>query len=135
MNKYYVRYCTSIIIILSISSTVVFAERRANPYPEEYFTDKCQYIFVGKVLEVNEHEMPILTQVLLSIKGNMPNGENNIITKNPGRYAIFKEEFDNAQLGDIGIFFLLKQKGQSQPILWKYKTIPYIKENSKNDKN
>ena len=72
---------------------------------------------------------------ITTLKGDMPNGENNIITKNPGRYAIFKEEFDNAQLGDIGIFFLLKQKGQSQPILWKYKTIPCIKENNKNDKN
>ena len=131
MNKYYVRYCIAIIITLSISATLVFAERRAHPYPEKYFTDKCQYIFIGKVLEINEYGMPIRAQVILSIKGNVQNEEKSLITKHPERFVIFEEEFDKAQQDDIGIFYLLKYEDQLQPILFKYKIIPYVKVNDK----
>jgi len=99
-------------------------ETRGNPFPEEYFTEHCSQIFVGVVLEVNDHAMPTKARVLLSIKGKVSLGERKLAVKDPGRSVIFREEFDPARTGAVGVFFV--GTDWDTGLLMKYKEIPGV---------
>ena len=117
--------CFSIFLALI---TYSFAERRAQPYAEEFFLENSSSIFVGKVLEVEtfrgEWTFPTKAQVILSIKGNIEVGVREMVAKNPGRYAIFGEEFDQATVGKFGVFFVGNE--DTPNLLMKYKQIPDV---------
>ncbi len=117
----------SLIMVLTIgASHKVFSETRAFPYKEEYLVNNSPLIFVGRVLEINEHAMPTRVRVLLSIKGDVPLGERIIMPKNPGAFVIFKKEFDKARKGKVGVFFVGQDYNPN--LLMKYKEIPGIQE-------
>ncbi len=115
----------SLIMVLTIvASHKIFAETRAFPYKEEYLVKYCPLIFVGRVLEINEHAMPTRVRVLLSIKGNVSLSEREIVPKNPGAFVIFKKEFDKARKGKVGVFFVGQDYNPN--LLMKYNEIPGI---------
>ena len=113
-----------IMVLTTVTSHKTFAETRAFPYKEEYLVKHCLLIFVGKVLEINEHAMPTRVKVLLSIKGDVPLKERKIVPKNPGAFVIFKKEFDKAKKGKVGVFFV--GRDYNPDLLMKYKEIPGI---------
>ncbi len=96
---------------------------RRQALPEEFLSHASPTIVIGKVLEINANAMPTRAKVLLSIKGNAPLEERDILPKSPGKVAIFPEEFDKAKKGEIGVFFVGSE--DSPRILMKYKDIPY----------
>ena len=121
----------SVLLMSALTGGMVLAETRGQPYSEEYLVKHCPFIFVGKVLEVNEHAMPTRVKVMLSIKGNVPLTERKLLAKHPGRCVIFKEEFDKAKKGRVGVFFV--GTDWSPAVLMKYKEIRGLSEKSDAD--
>jgi hypothetical protein len=111
-------------VLITVATYKIFAETRAFPYKEEYLVKHCPLIFVGRVLEINEHAMPTRVRVLLSIKGNVSLSEREIVPKNPGAFVIFKKEFDKARKGKVGVFFVGQDYNPN--LLMKYNEIPGI---------
>jgi hypothetical protein len=103
------------------------AETRGKPYSEEYLVENCQRIFVGEVLATkafpaSQRTVPSRVRVLLSIKGSVPAGALEVTPKDPGSFVYFDEEFDPAEKGKVGVFFV-GTKGFPN-LLMKYKEIP-----------
>ncbi len=118
-------------LFVMLSVPVALASKRARPHPEEYFTERCALIFVGKVLEIDKRELPSKYKVILSIKGNVPLKEMDVL---PNKFAgQFKEEFDKTQKGKIGVFFIKKEDSGYQ-YLAKFKEIPDAEEASDKEK-
>jgi len=89
-----------------------YAEKRAHPYADEFLLQNISEIFVGEVLAIQTFQernikVPIRARVLQTIKGTLTAEDTkDIVPKNPGKFVYFKEEFDNASVGDVGIFFV-----------------------------
>ncbi len=111
-----------IMVLTTVTSYKIFAETRAFPYKEEYLVKYCPLIFIGRVLEINEHAMPTRVRVLLSIKGYVSLKEREIVPKNPGAFVIFEKEFDKVRKGKVGLFFVGQDYNPN--LLMKYKEIP-----------
>ena len=63
----------------------------------------------------------------------MPRGERTILAKSPGLHLIYKEEFDKAEVGQIGVFFVGWDKDLPNLIV-KYKVIPKVQWEQKKEK-
>jgi hypothetical protein len=60
--------------------------------------------------------------VLLSIKGQAPRGEFDMLPKHPGKFVYFDEEFSRATKGRLGVFYI---GAKNQPkLLGGYKELP-----------
>ncbi len=115
--------------VVALACLFASAEMRDRAHPEEFFTKTCPTIFIGKVLKINADAMPTTAKVILSLKGNVPLKERDILPKSPGKFAIFPEEFDKAKKGSIGVFFV--GDDWSPDVLMKYKHIPQVVEENK----
>ena len=129
--KLKVVFCGSVLGLLALSLiTRVDAETRGKPFTEEYLLQNASTIFIGEVLETMDYPeykrtVPTRVRVLVSIKGNVKPGVRQVVPKHPGLYVYFDEEFDHAQPGRTGVFFVGTKSPNEQPdLLMKYKEIP-----------
>lgn len=109
----------------------LFAEGRVHPYTEEFLRENISLIFIGRVVEVEvfgdgERIVPKKAEVLETSKGDIETGAViDVIPKKPERYVYFDEEFDQAAIGKIGIFYVGgTEYGLSKNLLVKYKEVP-----------
>ncbi|MEW6008717.1 MAG: hypothetical protein AB1629_03700 [Candidatus Omnitrophota bacterium] len=116
-------------LLIFIINNYSFAETRAHPYSEEFLLNCANFIFIGKVTEVEvfqrqHRSVPKKAQVILNIKGELkPGGIIDMIPKHPGGYVYFIEEFDQGKIGDVGIFYIGSDI-HGPEVLIKYKKIP-----------
>jgi hypothetical protein len=113
--------------LIAIPHVALHAESRGAPWSEEQLLKKSTIVFVGEVLETttfNQYKrtVPTRVRVLLSVKGNVPQGERAVRPKHPGNFVYFDQEFSQAEKGRLGLFFV---GAKEQPdLLMGYKQIP-----------
>ena len=113
--------------LILLFPAVLLAESRGKPFTEEQLLEQSSAVFVGEVIEIATFDgykriVPKRVRVLVSIKGQVSADERAVVPKDPGLFVYFDEEFSQAMIGHLGVFYV-GAKGQPD-LLIGYKQLP-----------
>jgi len=98
-------------IALSGVLSPLHAESRGKPFTEAQLKQMSVLVFSGEVLETRSfpkygRTVPTRVRVERSLKGSTPLKVRSVTPKDPGVAVYFDEEFDQAKVGDRGVFYV-----------------------------